>query len=274
MKAKLKESRTPLVGFSGKVSYPIRTINLSVTTGESERLQTIPIEFVIVKSHSPYNVKLGQTDLRSLGAVASTIYSMIKFPTSNRIATMTTERNPPRISEDGRSTRTSHGKKDHHPLNTFDAVISDLTPKDLAIGTPSSKILAKAESSHKRKASTSGANLSHVVKHTRSALAQSFGSTTHPSLFVGDSDDESDGNDDACVKILLVTPLRSIVVIPSSRNQGRSSIALTIDGSNTRGKPLKGLLNIKIGLLLDLSTSPLRKAKKIMNAHNCKKGKR
>ncbi|GJQ95496.1 hypothetical protein Tco_0006635 [Tanacetum coccineum] len=37
-RAKLKESRTPLVGFSGEVSYPIGTINLNVTMGESERL--------------------------------------------------------------------------------------------------------------------------------------------------------------------------------------------------------------------------------------------
>ncbi|GJW57780.1 hypothetical protein Tco_0104511 [Tanacetum coccineum] len=74
------------------VSYPIGTINLNVTIGESERLQTIPMEFPFVKSHSPYNVILGRTGLKSLGAVASTIHSMIKFPTSNGIVTMTTKK--------------------------------------------------------------------------------------------------------------------------------------------------------------------------------------
>ncbi|GKG61548.1 hypothetical protein Tco_0621257, partial [Tanacetum coccineum] len=58
------------------------------------------------------------------------------------------------------------------------------------------------------KASTSCTTSSHVAKRTRSALAQSSGSTMCPSLFVGD-DDESDDDDDACVVILLVTPLRS-----------------------------------------------------------------
>ncbi|GKA73500.1 hypothetical protein Tco_0779802 [Tanacetum coccineum] len=77
-----------------------------------------------------------------------------------------------------------------------------------------SKILAKAEASQKRKASTSGATLSHVAKRTRSALAQSSGSTTRPSFFVGDSDDENDGDDDAC---------------------GGSSVAPTAEGSNTKG---------------------------------------
>ncbi|GJU04037.1 reverse transcriptase domain-containing protein [Tanacetum coccineum] len=89
-KAKLKESRTPLVGFYGEVSYPIGTINLNVTMGESKRLRTIPMEFTVVKSHSRYNVILGQTSLRSLGVIASTIHSMIKCPTANRIAIVTT----------------------------------------------------------------------------------------------------------------------------------------------------------------------------------------
>ncbi|GKE00642.1 reverse transcriptase domain-containing protein [Tanacetum coccineum] len=89
---KLKESRTPLVGFSGEVSYLIGTINLNVTMGESKRLRTIVMEFVVVKSHSPYNVILGRTGLRSLGAVGSTIHTMIKFPTTNGIAIVTTKK--------------------------------------------------------------------------------------------------------------------------------------------------------------------------------------
>ncbi|GJR43156.1 hypothetical protein Tco_1311259 [Tanacetum coccineum] len=93
------------------------------------------------------------------------------------------------------------------PPVAVDVVIPDPTPEDLAIGTPSSKIFAKAEAFQKRKASTSCANSSHDAKCTRSALAQSSSSTTCPSLFVGD-DDESD-NDDACVEIPLVTPIRS-----------------------------------------------------------------
>ncbi|GKD26152.1 hypothetical protein Tco_1232366, partial [Tanacetum coccineum] len=108
------------------------------------------------------------------------------------------------------------------PPAAADAAIPNPTLYDLAVGTPSSKILAKAEASHKPKASTSGATLSHVAKRTRSALAQMSGSTTRPSLFVGDSDDKSDGDDDACVKIPLVTPYYSAAVIPSSGNQGGS----------------------------------------------------
>ncbi|GJZ23043.1 hypothetical protein Tco_0560502, partial [Tanacetum coccineum] len=73
-----------------------------------------------------------------------------------------------------------------------------------------------------------------------SALAQSSGSTTWPSLFAGD-DDESD-DDDAYMEIPLVTPLRSATVIPSSGNHGGSSISPTAEGSNTRDSQGKGIM--------------------------------
>ncbi|GJY87546.1 hypothetical protein Tco_1052690 [Tanacetum coccineum] len=120
------------------------------------------------------------------------------------------------------------------PPATADAVILKPTLEDLVVSTPSSKIVAKAEASQKRKAFTSGATSSHVAKRTRPALAQLFDSTTRPSLLVGD-DDESD-DDDACVEILLVTPLRFTVAFPSLGNQGRSSATPTAEGSNLRGR--------------------------------------
>ncbi|GKA12872.1 hypothetical protein Tco_0692418 [Tanacetum coccineum] len=65
-------------------------------------------------------------------------------------------------------------------------------------------------------------------------MAQSSGSTTRPSLFVDNSDDGSDDDDDACVEIMLVTPIRFVVVIPSSGNQGESSAAPAAKGPSTR----------------------------------------
>nr|GEW58354.1 hypothetical protein [Tanacetum cinerariifolium] len=96
-------------------------------------------------------------------------------------------------------------------LATADAVIPDPTLKDLVVGTPSSKIFVKAEVSQKQKASTFGVTSSHVTKRT------------------------SDGNDDTCVEIPLVTPLRSATVIHSSGNQGGSFTAPAAEGFNTQG---------------------------------------
>ncbi|GJU67848.1 hypothetical protein Tco_1254107 [Tanacetum coccineum] len=84
---RLKESRIPLMGFSGEVNYPLGVIDLEVTIGEYRKTRTVIMEFAVVKSPSLYNALLGRTGMRSLGAVASTIHLMIKFPTLNGIAT-------------------------------------------------------------------------------------------------------------------------------------------------------------------------------------------
>ncbi|GKB81272.1 hypothetical protein Tco_0948167 [Tanacetum coccineum] len=128
------------------------------------------------------------------------------------------------------------------PPADIDAVTPDPTPKYLAMGTPSAKIIAKAEAFQKRKASTSGATSSHVAKRTRFALAQSSGSTTCPGPFMDNSDNESDDDDDACVEIPLVTPIRSTVVIPSLGNQGRSFVAPVDEGPSTRDSQGKGIM--------------------------------
>ncbi|GKD42110.1 hypothetical protein Tco_1266755 [Tanacetum coccineum] len=87
-RANLMESKIPLVGFFGKVNYPLGMIDLSVTMGEQNNIQTVMMEFAVVKCHCPYNVILGRTGMRSLGAMASTIHSMIKLLTANGVATM------------------------------------------------------------------------------------------------------------------------------------------------------------------------------------------
>ncbi|GJT89795.1 hypothetical protein Tco_1078640 [Tanacetum coccineum] len=89
------------------------------------------------------------------------------------------------------------------PPAAADAVIPKHSLEDLTVGTPSSKIVAKDEASKK------------------SALAQSSGITTRPSLFVGDDDEsDDDDDDDAC----------------------GSSIAPAIEGSNTRDSQGKGVM--------------------------------
>nr|GEW00429.1 hypothetical protein [Tanacetum cinerariifolium] len=111
------------------------------------------------------------------------------------------------------------------PAAAADVVIPDLTPEDLAAGTPDAKVLAKAEASKKQKASTFSLALSHVAKRTRLATAQSFESTTRPNLFVENSDEEeSDYEEDACVGIPLVTPIHSVVTIPIGGNQSGNSV--------------------------------------------------
>nr|GEZ39522.1 hypothetical protein [Tanacetum cinerariifolium] len=110
-----------------------------------------------------------------------------------------------------------------------DVVILTPTLKDLFAEAPNTKVLAKAEASKKRKASTSGSALSQVAKRTRSATTNFSRSSVRPNLFNDDSDDEeSDDDHDACVKILLVTPICSVATIPLGGSQSRGSIPLQL----------------------------------------------
>ncbi|GJU72846.1 hypothetical protein Tco_1264251 [Tanacetum coccineum] len=152
------------------------------------------------------------------------------------------------------------------PAAAADVVIPDPTPEDLFVGTLSAKILAKVEASQKRKTSTSGATLSHVAKRTSKMLL--FLSYLPEDLFVGTLSAKilakveasqkrkastsgatsshvakrtSDDND-ACVEILLVTPIRPAALIPSLGNQGGSSAAPAAEGPSTRDSQGKGIM--------------------------------
>ncbi|GKF82973.1 reverse transcriptase domain-containing protein [Tanacetum coccineum] len=91
-RSRLRKYQNPLVGFLGEVNYPLGVIDLEVTIGECGRTRTVIMEFKVVKSSSPFNALLGRTGMRSLGVVASTIHSMIKFLTLNGITTIVTTR--------------------------------------------------------------------------------------------------------------------------------------------------------------------------------------
>ncbi|GJR01411.1 hypothetical protein Tco_0524395 [Tanacetum coccineum] len=92
VRSRLKKCKASLVGFSGETYHPLGLIDLWVTMGEAGRNKTVFMEFEIVKCRSPYNVMMGRTGMRSLGAIVSTIHSMIKFPTDQGVVTMETSR--------------------------------------------------------------------------------------------------------------------------------------------------------------------------------------
>ncbi|GJZ48633.1 hypothetical protein Tco_0602465 [Tanacetum coccineum] len=81
-------------GSSSEVMYEHCFRNLgSDTKSKTEGVKGVVCRVLwrVVKCHSLYNVMLGRTGMRSLGAVASKIHAMIKFPTANGIATMVTK---------------------------------------------------------------------------------------------------------------------------------------------------------------------------------------
>ncbi|XP_027071898.2 uncharacterized protein LOC113754964 [Coffea eugenioides] len=77
--------RTPLVGFTGPPINPEGMITLMVTVGQTPKCRTIPVNFVVVKQQSPYNVFLGRPALNALRAIPSSLHLSVKFPTPGGI---------------------------------------------------------------------------------------------------------------------------------------------------------------------------------------------
>lgn len=88
IRSKRKESKMPLVGFSGERSWPLREIPLEVTLGRGNLTRTKVLNFVIVKSKSPYNMLIGRTAMQKMGIVVSTVHATVKFQTANGVGTI------------------------------------------------------------------------------------------------------------------------------------------------------------------------------------------
>ncbi|GKA66020.1 hypothetical protein Tco_0765828 [Tanacetum coccineum] len=79
---------TSLVGFSGEIKWPVGQITLLVKIRDDEHSTSTWIDFMIVRSTSPYNGIIGRLGLRKIHAVPSTTHGMIKFPVTGGILTL------------------------------------------------------------------------------------------------------------------------------------------------------------------------------------------
>ncbi|GJR73268.1 reverse transcriptase domain-containing protein [Tanacetum coccineum] len=71
---------TSLVGFSGEIKCPLGQITLLVKVGDDEHSTSAWMDFMVVRSTSPFNGIIGRPVLRKMKAVPSTTHEMIKFP--------------------------------------------------------------------------------------------------------------------------------------------------------------------------------------------------
>ncbi|GJW07625.1 reverse transcriptase domain-containing protein [Tanacetum coccineum] len=92
IRSRLRRCKILMVGFSRETYHPLGIIDLRVTMGRARRNKMVLTEFAIIKCLSPYNVIIGRTGMRSLGAVGLTIHPIIKFLTNQGIVTMETSR--------------------------------------------------------------------------------------------------------------------------------------------------------------------------------------
>ncbi|GJT38779.1 reverse transcriptase domain-containing protein [Tanacetum coccineum] len=81
-------ARTSLTGFSGETIWPLGQLRLLVTIGNADHYTKAWMDFMIVKSISPYNGIIGRPGIREIQAVPSTAHGMFKFPADGGIVTI------------------------------------------------------------------------------------------------------------------------------------------------------------------------------------------
>nr|GFA50003.1 reverse transcriptase domain-containing protein [Tanacetum cinerariifolium] len=79
---------TSLTVFSGETTWLLGQLRLLVTIGDITHSTKAWINFMIVKSLSPYNGIIVRPGLKAIQAVPSTVHGMLKFPTKEGIVTI------------------------------------------------------------------------------------------------------------------------------------------------------------------------------------------
>nr|GEX85429.1 hypothetical protein [Tanacetum cinerariifolium] len=87
IKSQMVLATTSLTGFSGETIWPLGQLRLLVIIGDAESTQAW-MNFMIVRSLSPYNGIIERPEIKEIQAVPSTAHGMLKFSVDGGIATI------------------------------------------------------------------------------------------------------------------------------------------------------------------------------------------
>nr|GEZ40165.1 reverse transcriptase domain-containing protein [Tanacetum cinerariifolium] len=79
---------TPLLEFSGEISWSLGHKSLMVSLGDREHSKNALMNFMVVRSPSPYNDIIDRLGLKKIQAVPSTAHGMLKFPVKGGTVTL------------------------------------------------------------------------------------------------------------------------------------------------------------------------------------------
>ncbi|GKD32524.1 reverse transcriptase domain-containing protein [Tanacetum coccineum] len=88
IKNQMVPATTSLTGFSGETIWPLGQLRLLVTIGDADHFTKAWMNFMIVRSLSPYNSIIGRHGIREIQAIPSTAHKMLKFPVDGGIVTI------------------------------------------------------------------------------------------------------------------------------------------------------------------------------------------
>ncbi|GJY19293.1 hypothetical protein Tco_0390784 [Tanacetum coccineum] len=92
IKNQLVSATTPLIGFNGEIIWPIGQIQLLVKIGDDDHSTSAWMNFVVVRSPSPYNGIIRRPGVRKLQAIPSTAHGMLKLPVKRGVITLKSSR--------------------------------------------------------------------------------------------------------------------------------------------------------------------------------------
>nr|GEW49811.1 reverse transcriptase domain-containing protein [Tanacetum cinerariifolium] len=84
VRSQMVPTATPLVGFSREVICLLGQISMLVKIGDEEHSTFTWMNFMVVRSPSPYNGIIGRQGVRRIQAVPSMAHGMLKFPVKGR----------------------------------------------------------------------------------------------------------------------------------------------------------------------------------------------
>nr|GEZ35684.1 reverse transcriptase domain-containing protein [Tanacetum cinerariifolium] len=88
IKNQMVPATAPLIGFSGKIIWPLGQLSLLVKIRDEEHSTSAWMNFVIVRSSSTYNEIIIRPKVKKIQAISSTAHGMIKFPVAGGILTL------------------------------------------------------------------------------------------------------------------------------------------------------------------------------------------
>ncbi|GJR69493.1 reverse transcriptase domain-containing protein [Tanacetum coccineum] len=127
---------TYLVGFNGEIIWPIRQVSLLVKIGDEEHSTSAWMNFMVVRSHSPYNGIIGRPGVRRIKAISSTTHGMLKFLVTGGTVTLWSSRIIPLECVMISGPRTRHPVVDQGTKETIQVAIHPEYPEQtIAIGS-------------------------------------------------------------------------------------------------------------------------------------------
>nr|GEW29978.1 reverse transcriptase domain-containing protein [Tanacetum cinerariifolium] len=125
---------TSLTGFSGETTWPLGQLKLLVTIGDATHSTKAWMNFMFVKSLSPYNGIIGRLGLKAIQAVPSTVHGMLKFPTEEGIVTIRSSLLIPAECASVDTSSVTPGEKKARPANLTVPLHPNFPDQEVVVG--------------------------------------------------------------------------------------------------------------------------------------------